>query len=148
VHDGIFLQLALHYHLIRLSVPLQKEEREGEGEKSVSARRPVGRKKGDNSVCFPLSIKKALSLSKLSLLLQFPLVHWGDMKLRLDEKRASLQKNIYNMVAQRYFECMCKLHKLTARLSRHTAYIWQQTIWKCMLAINSLEQKKNRMKRQ
>lgn len=75
--DGIFLQLVLHYHLIRLSVPLQKEEREGEGEKSVSARRPVGRKKGDNSVCFPLSIKKTLSRSKLSLLLQFPLVHWG-----------------------------------------------------------------------
>lgn len=45
------------------------------------------------------------------------------MKMRLDEKRASLQLKIYNMVAQRHFECMCKLHKLASRLSRHTAYI-------------------------
>lgn len=41
MQDGIFLQLAFRYHLIRLSVPLQREEKErGEGEKKCQCKKP------------------------------------------------------------------------------------------------------------
>lgn len=57
-------------------MPLQRERGKEKGVKSVSARKPVGREKGDKSVCFPLSIKKTLSLFKPSLLAVPTGVQW------------------------------------------------------------------------
>lgn len=61
MQDGIFLQLAFHYHLIRLSVALQREEKErGVGEKKCQCKKACRQRERRQECLFSIVHQKGI----------------------------------------------------------------------------------------